>query len=504
MTETTSRDLLKEIVAKTGDGLLQDPDRCEGLLKDYRVGSRREISAIVGALEERVPLELKSSWQTAMTPEAMRSRLVQRLEENRGLAPEVANWAVDAWSYALGVPMPTGSNVRLSPSRKAEDGPPVPSESSGREESKEHELEKEKMQDDRAPSARMWLICAASLVLVAVGGIWAVHAGRSQHPHVGAAKSQPVQPLPQQDQPHRDQRQPGSDPVDRQRHQTSAAKDGPPQGDSRGDAFPPLGNSDSALPSSGSGKADSGRRAGSGESQAQGHSRQAAGTGRIGSGTQSNENGESSSQSARVTRNGSGSAQQAGSSAITTTSIPANTVIAIRLNDGVNSAELSPGDILSASVSSPVRVGGQTVIPMGSDALVRVSSIEQSSGEQARTSVRLELFQVAGTGGAIGLLTTAKEFVGPTRARDQAERGAIGGAAGAVAGFVTGHILHHGGTGAAIGGGGGAAVGAMTSKVQPVKLPAEQLIRFVTIQSAHIPAPVATAHRSSDAQTEDN
>src|ERR1700732_4580557 len=97
------REKLKELMEKNGDILLQDRDRCEGLLKDYCGGHRREISAIVGALEERVPLELKSSWQTAMTPEAMRARLVQRLEENRGLAPEIANYAVDTWSYALGV-----------------------------------------------------------------------------------------------------------------------------------------------------------------------------------------------------------------------------------------------------------------------------------------------------------------------------------------------------------------------------------------------------------------
>jgi hypothetical protein len=97
------REKLKELVAKNGDSLLQDSDRCEGLLKDHCGSHRREISALVGALEERIPLELKSSWQSAMTPEAMRARLVQRLEENRGLAPAVANWAVDAWSYALGV-----------------------------------------------------------------------------------------------------------------------------------------------------------------------------------------------------------------------------------------------------------------------------------------------------------------------------------------------------------------------------------------------------------------
>ena len=96
METAVPREKLKELMEKNGDGLLQDRDRCEGLLKDYCGGHRREISAIVGALEERVPLELRSSWQTAMTPEAMRARLVQRLEDNRGLAPEIANYAVDS------------------------------------------------------------------------------------------------------------------------------------------------------------------------------------------------------------------------------------------------------------------------------------------------------------------------------------------------------------------------------------------------------------------------
>src|ERR1700744_6435534 len=49
-----------------------------------------------------VPSQLRSAWQSAMTPEAMRARLVQRLEDNRGLAPGIANYAVDAWADALG------------------------------------------------------------------------------------------------------------------------------------------------------------------------------------------------------------------------------------------------------------------------------------------------------------------------------------------------------------------------------------------------------------------
>jgi hypothetical protein len=115
ITAEIPREKLKELVEKNGESLIQDPDRCEGLLKDHCGSHRREISALVGALEERIPLELKSSWQSAMTPEAMRARLVQRLEENRGLAPDVANWAVDAWSYALGVGLGRRSDRVVDP-----------------------------------------------------------------------------------------------------------------------------------------------------------------------------------------------------------------------------------------------------------------------------------------------------------------------------------------------------------------------------------------------------
>jgi hypothetical protein len=97
------REKLRQIIEKNGEAILQDPDRVEGLLRDHCGSFRKEISALVGALNERVPLELKGSWQSAMTPEAMRARLVQRLEDHRGLAPEVSAWAVDTWSYALGI-----------------------------------------------------------------------------------------------------------------------------------------------------------------------------------------------------------------------------------------------------------------------------------------------------------------------------------------------------------------------------------------------------------------
>lgn len=115
-----AREKLREIVNRGGEEILQNRNRCEGLLRDHCGACRREISALMGALDERVPLELNSSWQSAMTPEAMRARLVERLHENRGLDTDVADWAVEAWSFALGVDLGRISDpIRHTPQEEA-------------------------------------------------------------------------------------------------------------------------------------------------------------------------------------------------------------------------------------------------------------------------------------------------------------------------------------------------------------------------------------------------
>ncbi len=57
----TEREMLKEIVSRTGEEICEDSDRCENTLKDHCGPHRKGIAAWWGALEERVPLELRSS-----------------------------------------------------------------------------------------------------------------------------------------------------------------------------------------------------------------------------------------------------------------------------------------------------------------------------------------------------------------------------------------------------------------------------------------------------------
>jgi nitrous oxidase accessory protein NosD len=96
------RQKLCEIVARHGRSVIEDPRRCEGLLRDYCGEYRREISALVGAVEEHAAADMLAS--PASTPrEVLLARLAKRLCDYLALSEEAARWAVESWALALGV-----------------------------------------------------------------------------------------------------------------------------------------------------------------------------------------------------------------------------------------------------------------------------------------------------------------------------------------------------------------------------------------------------------------
>ena len=95
------REKLCELIATYGQTLCDDPRRCEALLRDLCAANRREIHALVSALRERVAADLLAASE-GVPREVLRARLTQRLQDNLGLAEEIARWAVDSWALALG------------------------------------------------------------------------------------------------------------------------------------------------------------------------------------------------------------------------------------------------------------------------------------------------------------------------------------------------------------------------------------------------------------------
>ena len=93
---------LRELIARHGPGLCSDARRCEGLLRDLSGEYRREINILVGALRERVPLDLMAG-RNSVPQGLLLARLAKRLEEHLALTGEASRWAVDSWALALGV-----------------------------------------------------------------------------------------------------------------------------------------------------------------------------------------------------------------------------------------------------------------------------------------------------------------------------------------------------------------------------------------------------------------
>ncbi|HEX9962651.1 MAG TPA: hypothetical protein VGB00_17090, partial [Pyrinomonadaceae bacterium] len=78
MNELPRRKLL-EIVAKHGRSIIENPRRLEGLLRDYCGEYRREISALVMAVEEHAVLDMMAAASGSSPRRVLLARLAQRL-----------------------------------------------------------------------------------------------------------------------------------------------------------------------------------------------------------------------------------------------------------------------------------------------------------------------------------------------------------------------------------------------------------------------------------------
>ena len=96
------RQKLCEIIKIYGKNACSDHKRIRGLLNDFCCGNYPEVNFLLTALEEQVYAELVAP-SKPIPYEMLSARLVKRLCTNRGMAEEIARWAVDSWALALGV-----------------------------------------------------------------------------------------------------------------------------------------------------------------------------------------------------------------------------------------------------------------------------------------------------------------------------------------------------------------------------------------------------------------
>jgi BON domain len=156
--------------------------------------------------------------------------------------------------------------------------------------------------------------------------------------------------------------------------------------------------------------------------------------------------------------------------------LPTGTQLSIRLTDEVNSEKAQVGDVFHGSISAPITIDEQTVIPTTADVEGRVVDVK-SAGRFAGASVlTLELTKLTMNGRSYNLQTNQWTRSGNGRGKSTAAKVGGGAAVGAVLGGIFG-----GGKGAAIGSVAGAGAGTGVSaagKGQQIILQPESVIAF--------------------------
>ncbi|MGD1092983.1 MAG: hypothetical protein ABSB35_13455 [Bryobacteraceae bacterium] len=161
--------------------------------------------------------------------------------------------------------------------------------------------------------------------------------------------------------------------------------------------------------------------------------------------------------------------------------LSAGTALTIRMIDSVDSQRDEVGKTFRASLDEPVMdANGNTLIPRGADAIVKLIDDKESGKLAGRTVLTLSLVSVQASGRMADV--NSQNVTEQSASRTARSGKVIGGAAaaGAIIGALAG-----GGKGAAIGAGAGGAAGGVAeiaTKGQRVRIPSETRLKFTLDQ----------------------
>jgi len=161
--------------------------------------------------------------------------------------------------------------------------------------------------------------------------------------------------------------------------------------------------------------------------------------------------------------------------------VPAGTQLTIRLDNPLDSERNQVGDTFHGSLSNPIVLDGETVIPSGAEVVGRVADVKSAGRFAGNSVLTLELTSLSVNGKTYNIQTNRWSRAGSGEGKSTATKVGAGTAAGAILGGIFG-----GGKGAAIGAAAGAGAGtgvAASKKGQQIQLPAEAVLTFQTINA---------------------
>jgi len=181
--------------------------------------------------------------------------------------------------------------------------------------------------------------------------------------------------------------------------------------------------------------------------------------------------------------------------------IDQGTQLSVRLVDPIDSEKNQTGDVIHATLNTPISSDGELAVPAGSDITGHLVDVKSAGKFKGQSVVVLQLDSLSVGGKTYNLQTDQYRKEGSSRGKNTAEK--VGG--GAIIGGIIGAIAG-GGKGAAIGSAAGAGVGAGAqeiSKSQQIKLPSETVLNF-TLQApitvVQTPNPNSNRPRLGDSQ----
>ncbi len=156
--------------------------------------------------------------------------------------------------------------------------------------------------------------------------------------------------------------------------------------------------------------------------------------------------------------------------------IPAGTQFSIRLTEELSSEKAQVGDVFHGSISAPITIDDQTVVPTTADVEGRVVDVKSAGRFAGKSDLILQLTRLKMNGRSYAIQTDQWSKEGSSRGKATAAKVGTGAAAGAILGGIFG-----GGKGAAIGAAAGAGAGTGVSaatKGQQIVLRPEAVISF--------------------------
>jgi hypothetical protein len=178
------------------------------------------------------------------------------------------------------------------------------------------------------------------------------------------------------------------------------------------------------------------------------------------------------------------SAQQAAPAAPAPLSIPAGTVVTVRIGQSLSSKTSQPGETFTATVTEPVSVGGQVIIPDGARAVGTVVEAHPLGRFKGGAMLRIRLASIDINGQNVPVDTSSVSRSEKGKGKRSATLIGGGAGLGAIIGGVAG-----GGKGALIGalaGGGAGTAGSAFTGNKDIVIPAEYALSFKLLKSVEV------------------